>query len=159
MLDVRAANVPVMLSIWKAERSWVKEYLSSPLAVVGSSASVALTSTTFVPERIKIISLLNASGLSALQKIPTQNAPVLNIMSAWLINSSWLRVKIVLFKSAMCLFALKEVLMNLTGVDIMFHFSQTFHSLVYFYSKLSLDGKCQIHTWSTRKVFLQEFAL
>ncbi len=49
MLDISAANLPVMLSISKAERSWVKEYLSSPLAVVGSSASVALTSTTLVP--------------------------------------------------------------------------------------------------------------
>lgn len=38
-----------MLSIWKAEWSWMREYLSSPLAVVGSSASVAFTSTTLVP--------------------------------------------------------------------------------------------------------------
>lgn len=40
---------PVMLSISKAEWSWIREYLSSPLAVLGSSASVALTSTTLVP--------------------------------------------------------------------------------------------------------------
>lgn len=38
-----------MLSISKAEWSWIKEYLSSPLAVLGSSASVAFTSTTLVP--------------------------------------------------------------------------------------------------------------
>lgn len=40
---------PVMLSISKADWSSIKEYLSSPLAVLGSSASVALTSTTLVP--------------------------------------------------------------------------------------------------------------
>lgn len=62
---------PVTLSISKAEWSWIKEYLSSPLAVLGSSASVALTSTTLVPVfkrkhksaavYIKYIFLLNRS--------------------------------------------------------------------------------------------------
>lgn len=43
MLDVSAVSSPDKVSIWKADRSWIKEYLSSPLAVVGSSASDAFT--------------------------------------------------------------------------------------------------------------------
>lgn len=54
MVGTTGVSLPVMLSISKAEMSpWVKEYLSSALAVVGSSASVAFTSTTILPRRRK----------------------------------------------------------------------------------------------------------